>query len=269
MIQVYVVTHKFFDWKKIKGYTPIAVGKELTTNKNCSWLKDNTLENISDKNQNYCELTAQYWIWKNDNQSDIKGLCHYRRYLSCSILSNQKKYILTQKQIERFLKKYDVILPFRGASIRGNLKAYCDSGFEQDIFITRDVVKELYPEYLAAFNRVFDDASTEIANMMITSRKIFDDYSKWLFDILFEVENRVDLNGYSVQQARIFGYISERLLDVWLTHHGLRIKRFRILNTEKKYGFLEIAENALKKTGIYYLLKKYMLKLFKGWVNSG
>lgn len=267
MVKIYVVAHKKFKWDHRDGYVPIAVGKKLISDETCKWLKDNTLENISDKNQNYCELTAQYWIWKNDKSSDIKGLCHYRRYLSGSILSNQKKHILKPKQIKRYLKKYDILLPFKGASVRGNLRAYCDSGFEKDIFITRDVIKEIYPKYLNAFDQVFHDASTEIANMMIMSRNLFDSYSKWLFTILFEVENRVDLNGYTDQEARIFGYISERLLSVWIIYNGLKVKRFRVLNTEKKYGIKDIAENISKKIKIYYLVKKYLLRYYKNWVK--
>ena len=42
-------------------------------------LHDNDGENISSKNPMYCELTAQYWAWKNAD-ADYYGFCHYRRY---------------------------------------------------------------------------------------------------------------------------------------------------------------------------------------------
>ena len=69
---VYVVTHKEFDDKCYKEYIPIAVGKNLLENNQCHYQKDNVGENISMKNPNFCELTAQYWIWKNDIEVGIK-----------------------------------------------------------------------------------------------------------------------------------------------------------------------------------------------------
>ena len=62
---IYVITHKVFDDSNLEGdhYRILHVG----TNDNCkdSYLRDDTGDNISEKNPNYCELTGLYWIWKN------------------------------------------------------------------------------------------------------------------------------------------------------------------------------------------------------------
>lgn len=261
IVGIYVVTHKKFDWKEIEGYIPIAVGNSLTNDSSCIWLKDNTDQNISGKNSNYCELTAQYWIWKNDKTSEIKGLCHYRRYFSENIWMNHKKQILNQQQIVQYLKTHDILLPYPEASIRGTLNKYCDFGFEQDVRITRDVIFELYPEYIECFDNVFYGTTSELFNMLITSAHLFDEYSKWLFDILFEVEHRVDLTGYSVQQKRIFGYISERLLSVWVNYHNYRVKYLPVFNTEEKNSMKETFYSVLKKIKLYYFLKNRLFIL--------
>ena len=56
---------------------PIQVGARLSDAKLYD-TRDDYGDNISDKNGIFCELTALYWIWKNDTHS-IKGLSHYRR----------------------------------------------------------------------------------------------------------------------------------------------------------------------------------------------
>lgn len=60
---------------------PIQVGTDITGCINPAHLHDNTGDNISAKNKMYCELTAQYWAWKNLD-ADYYGFMHYRRYFS-------------------------------------------------------------------------------------------------------------------------------------------------------------------------------------------
>ena len=80
---VYVVSHKNAKFPTESIYKPIQVGKKESFTE----IRDNTGDNISEKNPNYCELTAAYWIWKND-KSDITGLTHYRRYFFKNKKSN-------------------------------------------------------------------------------------------------------------------------------------------------------------------------------------
>lgn len=234
---IYVVSHKQIHEQLPEGYKGIAVGP-LAQNPPEGFVSDNTGDNISKKNANYCELTAQYWIWKNDRESDIVGLCHYRRFFTAQVFSNDRKYILSRAQVIQDIenKGYDIILPIRPIARRTVKEIYLDFGFEKDLDILREVILEKYPQYVSEYDLLLKRHSNYIANMMITKKEIFDKYSAWLFDILFEVEKRVDISTYTVQQARIFGFMSERLLEVWVRKNKLSIKHYRVMNTEMKYS---------------------------------
>lgn len=93
-------------------YMPIHVGRE--GKEDLGYIGNNTGENISIKNPNYCELTGLYWAWKN-LECEYIGLCHYRRYFAhkskSSELEDKKQAIFTKDDYERLLQRYDVILP--------------------------------------------------------------------------------------------------------------------------------------------------------------
>ena len=237
-VQIFVVTHKEVNLDALKldkCYHLIRVGN-YAKSADSSEMADNTGDNIADKNPNYCELTAHYWIWKNC-RTEIVGLCHYRRYFSDSIFSNDAAHILNTDQIVQYLDQYDVILPYRPVARRTVKQIYLDFGFEKDLEILRDVIKEKHKDYLEEYDALLKRHSNYPANMLICKKKLFDAYSAWLFDILFEVEKRTDLTSYTVQQARIYGYMSERLLEVWVRKHNLRIKHFRMLKVDEPTTF--------------------------------
>ena len=74
-----------------------------------------------------------------------------------------------------------------------------------------------------------------IFNMFIARRPLFDAYCTWLFDILFEVEKRLDVSGYSPSDQRVFGYLAERLLDVYVLHNHLRCVQCPVVNLESQH----------------------------------
>lgn len=211
---IYVVTHKNVNLTLPNCYKKIAVGSLVFEELNGEYIKDNKKDNISSKNANYCELTAHYWMWKNA-EADVIGLCHYRRFFTKKIFSNSINYVLTEADILKTLESgYDIILPYRPCARRTVRDIYCDFGFLEDWNILRGVIAEKTPDYLKEFDALTNRHSNYCANMLICKKELFDEYSKWLFDILFEVEKRVNLEGYDNQQARIFGFMSERLLEV-------------------------------------------------------
>ena len=219
--QIYVCTHKEFHMPADADtalYAPLHVGRAISGD--LGYPGDDTGNSISEKNKSFCELTGLYWIWKNTD-CDIVGLCHYRRFFE------RDGRLLSQTDIEKALTEdgYDIIAPASGfTEYLSNRMHYEKVHFPKDYLLLREVLAEKYPTYLAAFDHFSHTNLASLANMVITRKEIFDSYCAWLFDILFEMERRTDLTSYSPFQARLYGYLSERLFRVWLFMQEYKVK---------------------------------------------
>lgn len=258
--KIYVVTHKPFilskDLKQ-KGYELITVGNNNRALQMNTGVTDRTRNSIFEKNANYCELTAAYWIWKNIN-SDIKGFCHYRRYFSKPTFRYDVSKIISLPEVRKVLnnqKRKTIILPKRRYYDKSSKDLYLECGYEKDLLITRDVISEKYPEYLNEFNNMLEKNTGYLTNMMIAKADIYNAYCSWLFDILFEVEKRSDLTSYSIQEARIFGYLSERLVDVWVTHNDIDCIEYQNINTEQNINIKYRIGIISERLGLYKNIK--------------
>ncbi|WP_337484940.1 DUF4422 domain-containing protein, partial [Porcipelethomonas sp.] len=76
-------------------------------------------------------------------------------------------------------------------------------------------------------------------NMFIMKRDKFDAYCEWLFDILFELEKRLDISNYNTNDARVFGFVSERLLDVWINTNNISYTNQPYIFMEKQNWFIK------------------------------
>ena len=218
-IRIIVATHKPYWMPEDKVYLPVHVGAE--GKKSLGYQPDNSGENISGKNPNYCELTGLYWAWKNQD-ADYIGLAHYRRHFSNGKLWGDKKQkVITGIQLQKLLQKTDVLLPKpRHYWIESNYSHYAHAHHAEDLDRTREILQEKYPEYISAFDRSMNKRSGHRFNMFVMKKTLFCQYCEWLFDILFELEKRLDISTYSKNDSRVFGFVSERLLDVWIeTNH--------------------------------------------------
>lgn len=250
------MTHKEFNCPDINGYIPLAVGKAL--NNKVNYNGDDTGDNISIKNKNYCELTGLYWIWKNDKDSDIIGISHYRRYFTKQKFFRKERGFIDNNTIEKILKTYDIILPPREIYRETATEQYClNSGFKKDLDLVREIIKNKYPDYLETYDRIFNQNLIHQFNMMVTNKKLYNDYCKWLFDILFELEKNIDLSkGYNDYQKRIYGFLSERLLNVWVYKNKLKIKTLRAINVDMSLKELVRLNLRRVKNELIYLLKR-------------
>lgn len=217
-IRLFSVTHKQVD-SIPKGREFIGVGKNKEIKGVSNY--DSTGDNISNKNSNYCELTALYWIWKNVNDTEYVGLEHYRRYLSTKTCLLHPK-ALSPKKIIKALKKYDIVLPKKEDLKPSIYEHYKNNHYIADLDECRNIIGEIYPEYLDSFDKIMKQTSCSMFNIFIMKKEHVNKYSEWLFNILFECEKRINIENRSDYQKRVFGFLSERLFNVWLDRQNFK-----------------------------------------------
>lgn len=243
-VKIFVSSHKPARVPDDGVYVPIQVGSELIKAEFPGFLRDDEGENISKKNPRFCETTAQYWVWKNleDSETDYVGFFHYRRYLAFaknlkdapdvwgSLISTRldtkavEKYGLDGRSVRETVKQYDIVLPEAknvcsmpnsGKTVR---EQYLGSGFlhARDLDIMLEVLGEKYPEFVPYAEKYLASNQTYLNNMFIMKRELFKQYSEWLFDILLECDRRIDYSNYSVEAIRTPGHLAERLLNIYI-----------------------------------------------------
>lgn len=214
--RIYVCTHKVFDPPRDPIYVPLHVGKKGKPD--LGYQGDDTGDEISGKNCYYSELTGLYWEAKNCPDVDIKGSCHYRRYLI-----NEQSKAYTAAEIEGILQEYDIMttktLTLRSAYYDG----FGENHHIKDLQLLEKVLKEEYPAYYPTFEKLVHENKTYFGNMIICRRELFDAYVDWLFEIFFKMEPQMDFTGYDDYHKRVFGFLSEFLLKVYVVVNGLKV----------------------------------------------
>ena len=233
-ITILVAAHKKYWMPADDIYMPLHVGAEGKDP--LPYTPDNTGDNISIKNPNYCELTGLYWAWKN-LKTDYIGLCHYRRYFGKNTgakdIEKKKDAIFRRRDYEAILAKYDIILPKKRCYYIETVRSqYEHAHYKKDLDQVEKIIAEKYPGYSDAFETVMRRRSLHILNMFVMKKSLFDEYAAWLFDILFTLESRIDTTAYSPYEARIYGFLSERLFNVWLERQNLKKKEVPVVFLE-------------------------------------
>lgn len=227
---IYIATHKKFNVPNLNGYCALQVGAE--GKEKYGYLRDNIGNHISGKNANYCELTGLYWIWKNTDDS-YKGLVHYRRYFGRNNLSNKIFDICSYEYLLNCLKSVDIVLPYVEyfkQNAKEEILLHCCT---EEIFDKlRQIIETKYPDYIETYDRYFNENKASLFNMLFCKREIFDAYCEWLFSILFVLEKQVDLAKLNTYQQRLYGFLSERLLNVWVIKNKLVVKHLPVIHME-------------------------------------
>ena len=246
-IRIYTMTHKKFTPPTDPVYVPLQVGRAL--HEDLGYPSDDTGDHISDLNPYYGELTGVYWVWKNDRTSDIIGICHYRRYFL-----NEQGELLKAADYERLLADADVITSdIVTDNAHTNEENFARAHTPEDMQIIGETIKRIYPEDYESFQQVMQDSGCCYGNLMVTKRALFEEYCTWLFTILVEAADKLTLTGRDEYHTRLFGFLSEVLLQVWIRARGLRQCPCKIGITAEKAETLELKETlfALIQSGRY------------------
>ena len=246
-IQIVVATHKEYRMPEDSLYLPVQAGRALHAP--LPYMGDNTGENISEKNPHYCELTCLYWAWKN-LAAEAVGLCHYRRYFAGKSFGEKWSRLLTAQQAEKLLQKAPVILPKkREYWIETGYSQYAHAHHEEDLILTRAILEEKWPAYVPAFDGTLGRTRGHRFNMFLMRRDLLDRYCSWLFAVLAELETRLDISSYSSNDRRVYGFVGERLLDVWVETNQIPYCECPVLHMESQHWL---------KKGTAFLRRKFV-----------
>ncbi len=197
---------------------------------------------IGHKNKSYCELTAlhQMALRHTGENDEVVGLVHYRRrfvngpkWLGQLIRTLQKtnwtrpfsnallrQHELTQADATEMLKSCDVIVP-RPTRLKESIEQrYLLSHVGSDWEKLRQLMAEQHPMYMPAFEQCASGKTIHHFNMFVATSGFLHKYTKWLFSILEQLEGQIDLSGRDHFQIRVFGFLAERLFNVYLIKHA-------------------------------------------------
>ncbi len=273
VFKILVVHHKKDKVYSDDVYMPIHAGKSLS-NIELDMIGDNTGYNISKKNPYYCELTALYWAWKNLKNIDFIGLCHYRRYFDFydrvpsiyyvkyeSIDKMDSFDFILPENIKTKLINGEIVVPVNKTMNKTVFKDYCKNHVIDDLrMLRRILVEKSSDSYVRAFDKVMIGNKYSPYNMFIMSWNDFDRYCSWLFDLLFELEKSINLDSRSKYQQRIFGFMAERLLNVFLIANNKKLDKYPVImfredSNYKSYSYLKRFSSLIFK-GIQFVINK-------------
>lgn len=270
-VRIFVSTHKDVNFFQGDVLQPVQVGASLRSGSIRHALRDDAGENISDLNPMYCELTTQYWAWKNVD-AEYYGFCHYRRYFDFSPVRHsenpwgeiiadricdetQREYRLDDASIREAVEGYDVIttefkdlrrFPADYSTPHEHYEKAPQLNID-DLDRCMRIVAEMHPDYAEDVEAYLRGNTSCFCNMFIMRKGIFQDYCAWLFPILERFLAESDMSRYSREGMRTPGHLAERLLNIYYNHHmrigaGWRTKQLQCVHFERPERSYELQE---------------------------
>ena len=253
MIKIFSVYHKPYRIFSSECLVPIQVG--AWNQESFGLLHDNTGNNIADKNGGYCELTAQYWVWKNylPTHLDLKwvGFCHYRRFMDFWNWSSEYnrgaynyRYVDSRSFALEMFPKYteaelsyvipdnaDIVLPrsFKNKSfIENQLSHYMFVWGNRGLDEVCSVINSDYVDYKEDFKQSMSSRRGYHGLTYLMKTPLFVRYAQWMFDFLEKINRRISKAEWYSQNGRWEGLIGELIFNTWL-YHEIRVNELNVV----------------------------------------
>ncbi len=261
-VRIFVTTHKNVDLFHSNILQPVQVGARSPRRRLLWAYQDDDGSSISDQNAMYCELTTQYWAWKN---ADAKyyGFCHYRRYFDFSPEEHEEnaygevidqeigwgsreRYCLDDESIRAAVEGCDIVTT--GIKDLRDFPEKYQTTYDHyrcapylkvaDLERVIEILKEMHPDYASDADAYLAGHLTCFCNMYIMRKELFFRYCEWMFPILERFVDGWDTSLLSHETLRTPGHLSERLFNIWLIHEkrvnpGLKHKQVQCVHFEK------------------------------------
>lgn len=250
-IVIGIACHKPSELPNNPLYLPIHVGAALAAKPLEGCQPDSTGDNISEKNPMYCELTAQYWLWKNVD-ADYYGLCHYRRFMSFAptkfthFTTDNRRQVLVESLNDRtkevccleneqvmrdLIEQYDIVATEEQDlthvfTPRGHKRSVYDhfAAHDRDLINVHDldrmiaITEAKYPEFAADMKEYISRPYFRGFNCFVMRRELFFELCEMEFDVLGELEGAIDFSTYDLTRTRIYGFMAEILYSSFVYH---------------------------------------------------
>ena len=174
----------------------------------------------------------------------------------------KKNNLLEKDEIESILNDYDLIIPNFGTSLLENVyEDYDNEHYGKDLDLCRKLIGEMTPEYLDSYDKVIYGKKLCHYNMFIAKKEIIDGYCEWVFPILFELEKEINAKDYDDYRKRVYGFLTERLFNVWFTHNNLKVKETRVKLVGRMLNFkMFLYKRPLLRWGYVHIYNPYLKK---------
>ena len=181
------------------------------------FLHESNVKITGDSGHYYGELNGCKYVYENFKSEDYLGVWQYRRWLSNPITGKLFSEASLRGIFEYLKEDCKVIVskPWKHISIAEQF--IISHGKDMWDFL-ENLIKEMHPDFHKYWHEFMEqEQDFYVANLYIANNKFFMNYHSWLFEILDEVDKRLDYKtGRDFYQQRMPGFFAERLFNLYL-----------------------------------------------------